>query len=228
MRRTRGPGGIGLGGIVLGAAAGLVGLAAAGALVAARHAVPTEAIARAVIREPAALERAWRLPAASAFGGWVTWQSNPSLCGPASLANVLRSLGEPAGTEAAVLAGTGRCWSGFCILGLTLEELAEIARARTRRSVSVLRDLTAEQFRAHLRLSNRADRRYIVNFRRAEIFGAGAGHHAPIGGYLEPDDLVLVLDVNERYRPWLIERSRLYAAMNTLDGDRRRGLLLIE
>lgn len=68
----------------------------------------------------------------------------------------------------------------------------------------------------------------IVNFSRREIFGAGTGHHSPIGGYLEAEDLVFVLDVNRDYQPWLIERVRLYAAMDTWDGKKKRGLLLIE
>jgi hypothetical protein len=29
-------------------------------------------------------------------------------------------------------------------------------------------------------------------------------------------------------RLWLVERTRLFAAVNTLDGDKKRGLLLIE
>jgi hypothetical protein len=40
--------------------------------------------------------------------------------------------------------------------------------------------------------------------------------------------LVFVLDVNEDYKPWLVERERLFSAMNTVDGDQKRGLLLIE
>jgi hypothetical protein len=94
--------------------------------------------------------------------------------------------------------------------------------------VTVWRDLTPDEFREHLRRSNDTSRRYIINFRRREIFGAGVGHFSPIAGYFENEDLVFVLDVNENFRPWLIERSRLFAAMNTLDGDKKRGLLLIE
>jgi hypothetical protein len=30
------------------------------------------------------------------------------------------------------------------------------------------------------------------------------------------------------YQPWLIERQRLFAAVNSFDGDKMRGLLLIE
>jgi len=44
---------------------------------------------------------------------------------------------------------------------------------------------------------------------------------------LEADDLVFVLDVNERFKPWLIERQRLFSAMDTRVRQ-KRGLLLIE
>ena len=52
--------------------------------------VPPEVIERSVIHEQTLLEKAWRLPTASAFGHHVDYQSNQSLCGPASIANVLR------------------------------------------------------------------------------------------------------------------------------------------
>jgi hypothetical protein len=45
---------------------------------------------------------------------------------------------------------------------------------------------------------------------------------------MEAEDLVFVLDVNSDYQPWLVERTRLFAAVNTRDGDQKRGLLLIE
>jgi hypothetical protein len=115
-----------------------------------------------------------------------------------------------------------------CFLGLTLDELAEVARANTRRKVTVLRDLTEEQFREHLHRSNDPSRRYVVNFDREQIFGAGVGHHSPVGGYLEAEDLVFILDVNSSFQPWLVERTRLFAAVSTLDGGKKRGLLLIE
>ncbi|TXR49024.1 phytochelatin synthase family protein [Phyllobacterium endophyticum] len=206
--------------------AGLIGGAAI--LLTSRPVVSPQAIETSVIRTPDLMERAWRLPVAASFGSSVTFQSNASRCGPASIANVFRSLGEEETTEAKVLEDTGKCWTGFCIIGLTLDELAEIARTHTGRKVSVLRDLTPEQFHEHMRHANEPDRRYVVNFSREPIFGGGAGHHSPIGGYMEAGDLVFVLDVNENYRPWLIKRDRLFEAMNTRDGDRTRGLLLIE
>ena len=78
-------------------------------------------------------------------------------------------------------------------MGLTLDELAEVARLKTNRTVSVLRNLSPEQFQQHLRHANETGRRYIINFSRKEIFEAGAGHHSPIGGYLDAEDLVFLL-----------------------------------
>ena len=206
----------------------LIGLVAGSATFLLPPAVSSDAIERSVTRTPALMEKAWRLPVAAAFGGAVTWQSNASTCGPASLANVFRSLADRTASEKAVLDDTGMCWTSYCVIGLSLDELADLARLKTTRKVTVLRDLSAEQFQEHLRRSNDPHFRYIVNFDRARIFGAGAGHHSPIGGYLENEDLVLVLDVNRNFGPWLIERKRLFAALDTEDGGRKRGLLLIE
>ncbi|HMI92729.1 MAG TPA: phytochelatin synthase family protein [Polyangiales bacterium] len=64
--------------------------------------------------------------------------------------------------------------------------------------------------------------------RRKPIFGAGPGHHSPLAGYLEPEDLVFVLDVNSDFGPWLIASDKLYTAIDTLDGDKKRGLLRLE
>jgi len=33
---------------------------------------------------------------------------------------------------------------------------------------------------------------------------------------------------SEKFRPWLVETYRLFEAMNTLDCDKKRGLLMIE
>jgi hypothetical protein len=208
------------------AAVGL--LAGAALLIVGPSKVSQDAIQSSVTRIPELIDSAWKLPVAAAFGVDVTWQSNGSRCGPASVANAFRSLGEEETTEAEVLDGTGMCWTGLCIIGLTLDELAEVAQTKTKRKVSVLRNLTADEFREHMRRANDPSRRYIINFTREKIFGAGGGHHSPIGGYLEVEDMVFVLDVNEDYKPWLVERERLFSAMDTLDGDNKRGLLLIE
>jgi hypothetical protein len=190
--------------------------------------VSPAAIEASVEQSPQLLNRAWTLPVAGGFGRILNWQTNGSLCGPASVANVFRSIGEDETSEAEVLEGTGWCRLGFCWMGLTLDELAELARAHTQRSVTVLRGLTPEEFQRHMEASNNPSKRYIVNFSREAIFGAGVGHHSPIGGYLQAEDLVFVLDVNERFKPWLVSREKLYSAVNTFDGAQKRGLLLIE
>jgi hypothetical protein len=175
------------------------------------------------------LARAWTLPAAQRMQPAFRFQRNSSSCGPASVANVFRSLGDDV-DEVAVLAGTGMCWTGVCFGGVTLDELAGIARANPAHRVSVLRDLTFEQFTEHLRHSNDPRRRYIANFHRGPLFGQGHGHHSPIGGYLERENLAFVLDTSDSYKPFLVDPRRLFEAVNTVDstGGKKRGLLLIE
>ena len=73
-------------------------------IVVSRTKVSPEAIELSVIHANDAVERAWKLPAAASFRHEVSWQSNASLCGPSSLANVFRSFGEDATTEKSVLA----------------------------------------------------------------------------------------------------------------------------
>jgi Phytochelatin synthase len=182
-------------------------------------------------QDPTLVEHAWTLPVAARFGHTLEPQRNVSVCGLASAANVFRSLGTGPMTASAVAHGTGRCRVlGYCWKGLTLDELAEVIRSKTDRSVTVLRDLTLAAFRAQLARANDPGRRYIVNFHRGLLFGQGAGHHSPIGGYLPERDLVFVLDVNARYGPWLVATERLYRAMDSVDPEsgKKRGLLLIE
>lgn len=189
-------------------------------------AIPLQVVNAAVQRDGPALRRALALPSARGYQQLLS-QSNGSLCGPASLVNVERSLGHAVANEQALLSGSGMCRFEVCLPGLTLDELAALARTQTQRDVSVLRDLTPQQFREHLLQSNDAAQRYVINFSREPIFGQGGGHHSPIGGYLQDEDMVLVLDVNGRYGPWLVPADKLYAAMDTLDGDRKRGMLRI-
>jgi len=179
-------------------AIGLIGTATA---YVGQSEVPPEAIRTSVIRTEALLERAWRLPVAASFGRDLAWQSNGSVCGPASLANVFRSLGEQADTEGEILEGSYACWFNVCPVGLKLDQAAELAQIHSTRTVTVLRDLTPEGFRELLRDTNNPERRYVINFNRQPIFGAGVGHISPIGGYLEDEDLVFVLDVNENFHP---------------------------
>lgn len=179
-------------------------------------------------QDPALLARAWQLPVAATYQPRLFFQPNGSVCGPTSVANVLRSLGDPSASVDSVLAGTGQCRTGICWMGLSLDELADVTRHASGRKVSVLRNLTLAQFRDELRHANDPDRRYIVNFQRAPLFAQGGGHHSPVAGFLESDDLVLVLDVNANFKPWLVKSERLFKAVDTGDAGQKRGLLRIE
>ena len=181
-------------------------------------------------QDVALLDRAWALPVAATYERRVVFQSNGSVCGPAAVANVLRSLGDATASQERVLEGTGMCRSGFCIVGLTLDELAGIVRQKTAKKVTVVRDIGIDELREHLRRSNDPARRTLVNFHRGLLFGKGPGHHSPIAGYLADEDLVLVLDVNGAFGPWLVKTERLFRAMDTVDGSssKKRGLIVLE
>jgi hypothetical protein len=181
-------------------------------------------------QDPALLRQAWALPVAAAYHADIDYQQNGSVCGPTSLVNVLHSLQQP-GSQQSILQDSGfSTVLGYLPEGITLDQLAEIARQKLKRKVTVLRDLDLSAFREQLKHVNDATRRYVINFSRGPLFGTGGGHHSPIAGYLKQEDLVLVLDVNKKYGPWLVKSDRLYEAMNTVDAtaQKKRGLLLIE
>lgn len=191
---------------------------------------PADSIARAAYyQDPALLERAWRLPVASTYPNPVEYQINGAFCGPAAAVNLLRSLGGGRHDQETLFdkADVSRWKARF--MGLTLDELAGLIRANGAPDVTVLRDLSPEDFRAHLRRANDPAYRYLINFDRRPLFGVSIGHHSPLGGYLEDVDLVFVLDVLDEYKPFLVPADRLYAAMDTPDSEtgKKRGLLLV-
>lgn len=177
----------------------------------------------------ALLDRAWALPVAKTYDRRVVAQSNGSVCGPSSLANILRSFGDGAASQETVLDGSGKCGTGICFMGLTLDEVGELAR-REGRHVTVRRDLDLAAFREQMKRTNDPTRRFLVNFHRGLLFGKGTGHHSPIAGYLEAEDLVFVLDVNDAFGPWLVATERLFTAVDSVDSSngKKRGLLEIE
>ena len=183
--------------------------------------------AEPAFQDPAMLARAWALPVAREFQRPLISQRNPSSCGPTSVSNVIKSTGGVSTADDVAAHGSG-CLAGICFWGLTLTQLADAARETAPGwTVTELRPASLEAFREELRQANDPSQRLIINFTRAPLFAAGGGHHSPIGGYLEPEDLVFVLDVNERFGPWLVSSERLFEAMNTVDSSSgtKRGLL---
>lgn len=181
-------------------------------------------------QNPALLEKAWALPVAALYRKHLDFQSNGSFCGPTSVVNVMRSLDLDASQQTVLQDTEVSTILGILPGGLTLDTLADVARKKLHRRVTVLRDLDLPTFREHLKNTNDLTRRYIVNFSRGPLFGHGGGHHSPIGGYLVDEDLVFVIDVNSKYRPWLVKPERLLEAMNTSDkgAKKKRGMIVIE
>ena len=182
-------------------------------------------------QNPQLLERAWALPVAALYPHPVVSQTNPSACGPTSIANVLRSSGSASATPDQVAEHGSGCFGGVCFGGLTLAQLAAASEGTSKElKVTVLHPANVEALRDELRHANEPTRRYVMNFSRFPLFGTGGGHHSPIGGYLEAEDLVFVLDVNASYQPWLVSTARLFEAMDTVDSSsgEKRGLIKLE
>lgn len=179
----------------------------------------------------ALLARAWTLPVARRYGpqGYL-YQKNQSLCGPTSIADVLRSEGVAADPAVVLSHSNARQISGFLPVGLTLDEEAGLLERETGKPVKVLRGLSLDSFRAEMAKSNDPSRRIIVNFLRMPLFGRGHGHFSPVLGYLPEEDLVFVGDVNAQFRPWVVPMSRLFEAQDTIDSSShaKRGVLEVE
>jgi Phytochelatin synthase len=180
----------------------------------------------AAFQSPELLKRAWALPVATMFTPLAS-QTNPSACGPTSVANVSHSWGAARVSDDVAAHGSG-CVGGVCFGGLTLDQLADAARATDASwKIEVLHPATVQALRDELAQSNDPGRRYVINFDRFPLFGMGGGHHSPIGGVLDPEGLIFVLDVNEKFGPWLVTPERLFEAMDTVDSSsgQKRGLL---
>ena len=174
-------------------------------------------------KRPDLIERAWALPVAKLYAPLLS-QSFVSICGPTSIANVLRSMGVPAARNPL---------RGFGVRPISLDQLATEAAdvVPSGWRVRAVRPLTVDALRVELRASNDEHQRFVTNFARASLFGGGSGHHSPVGGYLEPEDLAFVLDVNSGFGPWLVSTQRLLDAMNTVADwatGRTRGLVRFE
>lgn len=174
-------------------------------------------------QNPELLAKAWALPVAQTYSPLLS-QGFTSICGPTSVANVLRSMGVRAGKNPL---------RGFGFRAMSLEQVvnesAEVVPAGW--IVRAVRPATVAALRTELRASNDGRRRYVTNFARSSLFGGGSGHHSPIGGYLEEEDLAFVLDVNAGYGPWLVSTERLFDAMNTVadwSTGKTRGLARFE
>lgn len=171
------------------------------------------------------LYQAWRLPMARRWRSRFFFQESCTSCSLATAANLAESIGCHS-TEDELARIAGRPGPE----GRPLSMVAHLVQHQTGRRPEVLNDLSLVEWRRLLRLSNDPHYRLAVSFTRAPLFGFGGGHHSPIGGYLEEEDLVLVLDTNQDIGPFLVSADRLLSAVNTTDpvSGEKRGALLLE
>jgi hypothetical protein len=145
-------------------------------------------------QDPALLKKAWALPVATSYQADIEFQNNGSVCGPTSLVDVLHSLKQP-GNQEGVLQGSGfSTVMGYLPSGLTLDQLADLARQKLHRKVTVLRDLDLAAFREQLSHVNDPARRYVINFSRGPLFGTGGGHHSPIAATAQKKRGLLLIE----------------------------------
>ncbi|MCF7985553.1 MAG: phytochelatin synthase family protein [Thiohalocapsa sp.] len=182
-----------------------------------------------VVTAGVALDQALREAPAAVYLSDFRFQETWSTCGPASLRNVLVSLGHGVGGERALFDDDRLAWWKALGTGMTLDELAALARANAPFEVEVLRPESLEAFRQILAEADRPRTRLIVNFDREPLFGVGVGHFSPIGGFDPETGLVTLLDVTEGYGFSLVPDRLLFEASRSEDpmSGRPRGLLRI-
>lgn len=213
---------IGLGALIL-----LAALHGYGQYLAAPH---PERFDPGVVTQGPVLDALQQRPPAVAYRSDFQLQRHGATCGPASLRNVLASLGRPPADERAVFGGDTSGWWRARLLGMTLDELAALAEATGVGRVRVWRAPDPAAWRALLASLDTPGRRLIVNFDRAPLHGVAIGHFSPVAGYDPAGDQVLLLDVTPGFGAQLVPSERLRAAITTRDpvSGRRRGALQID
>jgi len=152
-----------------------------------------ERYATGVVTEGAALEAMTARPLARRYLSDFHTQTSGASCGPASLRNVLVSLGYPVASEEALFEEDRAGGWRMRLMGMTLDAVAALAERHGLGRVQILRDLSLEAFRGRLRTLDTPGRRLIVNYSRAPINGVSLGHFSPLGGYDPVTDRVLLL-----------------------------------
>ena len=95
--------------------------------------------------------------------------------------------------------------------------------------VAKINEKSINKFRQKLKEVLADDKNFmIVNFDGMLIGNKTRGHVSPVGAYDEKTDSVLVLDVALHKNSWyFVSVEKLFAAMNSKDGDSFRGYLVV-
>ena len=153
-------------------------------------------------------------------------QINSSFCGPASVVNVLRSLGIIQFDQTSIFDHVPLGYYHVRFTGTTLDEIGTLLSASANIHYAAIRDISYQKFMWYAHLFNDTDKRFIINFDSAFLYGSGPGHHSPVGGYDVERDLVLIMDVNRG--PILAPSRLVYNAMNTASWNNiKRGMVMV-
>ena len=117
--------------------------------------------------------------------------------------------------------------------GLSLDDLAKVLKQVYNLKVETIHaknddQKSIEKFRNSVKkIVNDSDHFITVNLDNKPIGLKTNGHHSPLVAYDEKTDSVLIMEVSYK-RPWYwVPLEHLYKAMNTKDGNKYRGYLII-
>ncbi|PHZ14989.1 Phytochelatin-domain-containing protein, partial [Rhizopus microsporus ATCC 52813] len=171
--------------------------------------------------------------------GNFTTQSEPSYCGPSSLAMVLNALE----------VDPKRRWKGnwrwfsdeflHCCSskedmktkGITFDNFACLAKCHSDVQVKRAFDFSFDEFKKDLEsVTSTSDKFMIISFSRKTLGQTGDGHFSPIGAYNPRNNMVLVLDTARyKYPSYWCSIETLFESMKPIDKEtgRPRGYFIL-
>ncbi|CEJ02028.1 hypothetical protein RMCBS344292_16045 [Rhizopus microsporus] len=171
--------------------------------------------------------------------GNFTTQSEPSYCGPSSLAMVLNALE----------VDPKRRWKGnwrwfsdeflHCCSskedmktkGITFDSFACLAKCHSDVQVKRAFDFSFDEFKKDLEsVTSTSDKFMIISFSRKTLGQTGDGHFSPIGAYNPRNNMILVLDTARyKYPSYWCSIETLFESMKPIDKEtgRPRGYFIL-
>ncbi|KAG1467121.1 hypothetical protein G6F46_000170 [Rhizopus delemar] len=171
--------------------------------------------------------------------GNFTTQSEPSYCGPSSLAMVLNALEVDPKRK---WKGNWRWFSDeflHCCSskedmkknGITFDNFACLAKCHCDVQVKRAFDFSFEEFKRDVELVTSTSEKFmIISFSRKTLGQTGDGHFSPIGAYNAKTNMVLVLDTARyKYPSYWCSIDTLFESMNPIDKEtgRPRGYFVL-
>jgi glutathione gamma-glutamylcysteinyltransferase len=168
-------------------------------------------------------------------------QSDVAFCGLAVLCTVLNSLSiDPARIWKSPWRWFSEEMMSCCLpieqirkKGINFDEFKLLASCKGAMVTSFrFEECTLDQFREHIkRVTMSSNEFMVVSYYRKHVGQTGTGHFAPVAGYHEGSDKVLLLDVARfKYPPHWVPVPLLHGAMKDIDPDtnKSRGYFLLK